>query len=214
MTGHNILPVALSKLWEGKLSNFSNILVTLIIPNSSSFEILGWEVHALELVEETYVSERSISRAWKDISCSVHHRVILSSIKPDFHWCVSVPGSLSEQSWLNEAFFEKPHLDRVSICRRCDKNRLVWHKLNTADLLLFMSTRKRGVNLLFVQIPKRDVLAIGFRLGNARQHGDAEAQIRTEWKRQNRSRILSMLKVKQNIPIKNVDQKYLPVLKT
>lgn len=61
MTSKYILPVALSILREGKVSDLSYAAIAIFTPNPTFGQILDREIHALEFIMKGNVAKSSIS---------------------------------------------------------------------------------------------------------------------------------------------------------
>jgi len=61
VAGDDILPVFLSLLGETKVRDLTENTIAFFVSDSSGSKVLDGEVHALELVQETDVSECSVS---------------------------------------------------------------------------------------------------------------------------------------------------------
>ena len=67
-----------------------------------------------------------------------------------------MPASLLEYPRLGHPLFEEPHLQRVVLVTRADKDRLIRHELDGGNVSSIVRHLDDGVDFLFIQIPEGD----------------------------------------------------------
>lgn len=123
MSCQDIGPVSLPELAEVELLNLCNPFLSFFSALLDS--LFDAELHALEFIEETDVSEATVTSACYHISCTLVHWIILATIEADSCRGISMTGSFLKQSWLSGAFLEEPHTQRVVLLTGSDEDGLI-----------------------------------------------------------------------------------------